>query len=305
MNRNDKSSRRTVLCAFSAAATISLAGCSSSNSPAGSGSSESSDPTETASPPATPTEEPTPTAEPTPEPEADIEVLSFGGDDEVEIGENARLTAEVTNTGDRMGDWRDTLQQREDGEWVDLFDTDVNLNPGETRTWASGEWSSSYQVAQHYRLKDAGLEHTVNFVAARQSFGEFFEAPTGMSFAVDSVDLRDSYEWEGASGTSYREEAPSGKQFAFVNVRAENTGSERTYTPSPRDVSIIVDNTQYDYAYLSRDEGKYDAGEIAPGIVREGWIGYEVPASMSVSDMRISWFGETYYGDWTAVWTDE
>ena len=137
------------------------------------------------------------------------------------------------------------------------------------------------------------------------SFGETFVAPNDVAVTVDRVELTDSYEWSGGSGSTYTEEAPDGKQFAWVYLTAENRSGDTEFLPLDWDIYIRSGNRQYDAELVLRDEGQYEGGQVGPGIVRDGWLNYEIPADLAVSDLSVVWHESGIFDEWTATWSGE
>lgn len=233
----------------------------------------------------------------------EFSIVEIDAPEEVAIGEEFTYSITVENTGGADGVWAQTVMAKEpDGQWQSA-PLELEVPAGETKTWESDTVTVNYTTQLLFRLDEADVEFSIRFVSATLGFGEEYVSPDGMAFTVDSIEFFDSYTWSGSSGNTYEEQAPAGKKWAKVYVVAENKGSEQAYSPFASDVSIIADNSQYDNTYISNDEGEYEHSEIAPGIVREGWIVYELPEDLSKDDFRVQWADDNFEGSWTVYWT--
>ncbi|WP_265112053.1 DUF4352 domain-containing protein [Halosolutus halophilus] len=123
---------------------------------------------------------------------------------------------------------------------------------------------------------------------------------------IDNLEFTEIYEYEDYDGTTSEESAPSGSQWAFLDVYAENVGDESEYIPHSIDISIIADDQQFENTFISREEGRYESSQIRPEISREGWIVYEIPAELDPENVEVSYTGEGYQGgisgEWDARW---
>jgi len=77
-------------------------------------------------------------------------------------------------------------------------------------------------------------------------------------------------------------EAPSGKQYAIVDLTVENVLSDKTQTVSTMMETTILDQEGYNYdldfeAFVALDKSFKD-GEILPGMKKRGEIAYLVPS---------------------------
>lgn len=153
-----------------------------------------------------------------------------------------------------------------------------------------------------FRLPETGMTWSVNVVSATRSFGSSYVSPGQIKMVASSIEFKETYTWTGSNGRTYDEPAPEGKKWAFLYVRAKNTSGSPAYLPFDQDFVLLAGNRQYDAAYISKDEGKYEGGEVQAGIVREGWIGYEVPEVLSKGDLRVAWSESTFDGDVAVYW---
>lgn len=235
--------------------------------------------------------------------EATFTVTNIEAPEELAVGDSFQLSITVKNTGGTNGVWADTLYGKSgNSQWNEIGVIELEVPAGETKTWTSSEVTASYTGLYTFRLEETGREVEIRRVSAVLPYGEVYTAANGMAVTVNRVEFFDSYTWTGSSGSQYEETAPAGKKWARVFITAENTGNEQMYTPLSSDVSLIAGNKQYDSTYLSTEEGMFKGGEISPGIVREGWLAYEIPEGLAKSDFRVQWTGENFNGSWTVSW---
>lgn len=286
--------RRHLLATGTTTALLGIAGCSSDNS--GDDSSTDED---------TPTDDSTDSGSSGgASAEAEFQITGVDAPEQVEIGEPHTFSVDVENTGEADGTWTDTLLVKTgNSDWQEVGEVEMEVPAGETKTWTSGEVSFDYQTMVTLGFQNAQKEVQIQVVAASLSYGESFTNPEDMKVTCTGVDLQQAYQYKDYNGDTATERAPDGKQWAFVNLRAENVGGSKEFTPLESDVSIVANNTQYDSQYINKEEGRYDGGEINPGIVREGWLCYEIPESLSKDDFTVVYSAENYQGNWTVHWS--
>ncbi|WP_434530043.1 DUF4352 domain-containing protein (plasmid) [Haloarcula sp. NS06] len=295
--------RRTYLAVYS---TAILAGCGSSTDGGGA-----------TTPPDTPTEEQTtsltandqPSPQPTPEPTgAEFELVSMDFPDEVALEENYVPEIAVQNVGDTTGTLEVPMYSRvADSDWRETGTWDfTDVGPGMTeRAQGNDEWHHNYLYEYEYSLGDFDQTVSVDTTPFRTSVGETYPAPNGVNVTVTQVRLTARYEYQDYDDETAAKEAPDGSQWALITVRAENTAEESARLPSTYDVNLVAGQSQYEETYIDKDENQYDGGEVQPGIVREGWIAYELPEDVSSEDIEVVWNGLPNGGEITALWTAE
>jgi len=47
---------------------------------------------------------------------------------------------------------------------------------------------------------------------------------------------------------------------------------------------------------------EFEPGELQPGIERSGWIAYQIPSNISVSDLTLAWSKTTLNGEIVVNW---
>lgn len=247
---------------------------------------------------------PTPTSEPS-DP-ADFKLDSVTAPAEAEIGEEIGYAFTVVNTGEEEGEFETTISTRigASGRWETSSPWRETIPAGGSVTLESQTFSYDYVDRIDIRIDTFDHIFSIQFLSRKLPFGRPYVTPEGMQFTVTGIDLQNSYDWEGASGTNYTENAPSGSQFAFLNVHAENKAGQPLYSPNSFDIVLLSGQHQYEPAFISKSEGEYDAAELQPGVVRRGWISYEVDAGLEESDITAVW-SETYLnGDVVIHWSD-
>lgn len=290
-----------------------LAGCGSDTDGSGAGgdgedgSGDGSDgePTPSPTPTSTPTATPTATATPTETAEpASFEVVNVDAPAEAEINAEWTFSLTVRNTGGQDGTFSTPVTvetSQTDPETVGVIELDVPA--GEERTWESNAASYPYITEITYTLVEYDTTIEVQMLTRTLSFGEEYRMPGDVVLTVSSIELQNSYTYEDFRGDQATEEASDGDQFAFVNLQAENDSGGSEFVPFSQDFTIRVDTQQYDEAYIRREEGKYEGGEVGPGVVREGWVAYEIPADLSVDDLTVEYFDDDFQNEWGVRWS--
>jgi hypothetical protein len=300
--------RRRLLAVTGAGAASLIAGCSSAEN-------EGADPTATATatPSATdsptetdtPTETETPTEEPTERPDPAAFEVELSGDQTAEINEKFDVRIRITNVGGRPGTYPENLVVYSSAEDETIVNEplDTEILPGETLDFTLDDLSHPYMDTFVFQVGD-DAEWEVNIVSKTASFGEIYRSPDSIEMTVLDIEFRDSYQYEGYSGTVYEEDAPDGRKWAFVTFNAKNASGSPEFVPSKFDVVLITGNSQYEYeTYYGDDEDEYEGGEVQAGIVREGFILYAVPEELSKSDIQIAWSDSYFDGDVAVRWS--
>lgn len=95
-------------------------------------------------------------------------------------------------------------------------------------------------------------------------------------------------------------------RFSAVAVESRNQTGETNFSPLEADIVIIANNQQFDNTTLSDEpinRGQpFDGGELRPEVVREGYIAYEVQATLQVPDLQVEWSDSTSRGEIAAAW---
>ena len=118
----------------------------------------------------------------------------------------------------------------------------------------------------------------------------------GQSVLYNNVRVSiNQYEFSGAYGTrSFLEEKPkSGFKFLWVYVSARNEGNSPGWLPRAGVGSqffVIYGDQQFSEDFpISERSGypRYEAGNVLPGIKREGWIRFSVPEPAQPVNLKI------------------
>jgi uncharacterized repeat protein (TIGR01451 family) len=267
-----------------------FAGCSESDDSDSGGSDSTSD----SGPAATDT--PTETAE------SDIRLTSIEAPAEVEVGQEYTYTIKLENTGTADGTFTGTIEASvPDSGTVNSRELEIDVPAGETVTRESDPVTTS--AITEVTLSIGAVSTAIQFVSARRTFGDSFRAPTEVIATVNGVTLQSEYEHQDFRGETATESAPEGQQYAFVDVTAENASGSSEYIPFDQDFTVRVGSSQYDAAFISRERGMYDGGQVGPGVVREGEIAYEIPEGVSQVEITVEWFETGFDGDYGVRWS--
>lgn len=284
--------------------TVFVAGCSSGDGESGDGATPPDTATEAATAIATETEEMSGEVEYVGSPEFEIAAYNFP--EEVQITETFRPSIEIRNTGDTNGDYGGALYFRvEDSDWVKEGTWQwQNIEPGQTKTvQANGEWSLPWLYDYEISLGDFDKTTTVTTVPYQASVGESFTAHNKARAEVTDIRLTARYEYQDYDDETAVEEAPDGKQWALVTMEAENTADEAVDLPETFDISLLSDQSQFETATIRKEDREYEGGEVQPGIVRNGWIAFEIPDDISHDDLRVVWSTFLENGDIAVYWS--
>lgn len=118
------------------------------------------------------------------------------------------------------------------------------------------------------------------------------------SIVAADIETTNGYTYSGSGDYEFEAEPGDGDQFALAHIQAENTGENPVTVPTVYDMSLIAGNSQADAGRYRRESDAYEGGEIASGVVREGYVQFEIPESASPSEFRVS-----LTRDLTATWT--
>lgn len=282
--------RRQIL-ALSALGMAGLAGCSG-----GSGGAQSGGEVATAT--AEPTATPTPTATP-----AEFEFVELSAAGTVELGEPHTFSWTVRNTGGQDGVVTTPISYREaGGEWQQADQVlELEVPAGETATWESQPSPYDYIGEVEYRLDRWDEVFSVKIVPKTLDWGRPHTLPNDVQLICSGVDIVDSFEWS-ASGYDYIEEAPSGKTFGLLSIRAENNAGEPALAPRNSNFYLIQGNQQYNPQIISTYPEQYRGGEIQAGIVSRGDIVYEIDAGATQDDLEAVYSAGIYSGNITVYW---
>lgn len=284
-----------------------LAGCSGQTD----SGTEDEGPTQTkteqaTSPPDTEAETASESPTDTPEP-AEFELLKYDFPEQVEIGEQFTPAITLRNTGGQPSDYEAPLWGRVAGnnEWQELNQWKWStLEPGEKGTAeATGAWSFEYLYELEFRLGKFDQTTPLDVVTKQLSIGEAYTTPWDTQLVVQGIELTEQYTYEDYSGETRPEDAPEGKQWAFVNLRAENTADKMAELPTRFDMLLLADNRQYEYEVIGNREGAYEGGDVQPGVVEEGWLAFVLPADVTADSLAFVYNEVTTEGELAVRWS--
>lgn len=100
------------------------------------------------------------------------------------------------------------------------------------------------------------------------------------------------YEFSGPYKNRYdfNEEPTEGAKFLWIHILVRNDGQNASYSPSTSEFSAIYLGKQIDYdSFFGNRPGyeQYDAGELFPGISREGWIRFTLPEAAEPGQITV------------------
>lgn len=292
--------RRLVLIGVVAA----LAGCSESTPEI------DSTPTREPETKTTPTETPTEIRTTRPNP-AEFRLVKYNIPKEAEINENITIGLTIENTGGQTGSYSEPLYLKTpDSDWAEIQEVDFGeVKPGEKSTLSSSEpFSFDYMSRYEFRLGDFDETAVLQVVSAKLGWGEVYTTPENYKIRADKPTLQSTYTYENYRGEEEEEEPDSGGQWAFMNFWAKNETGEPNYSPLSSEIKLLTGSSQFDnkgnYSREPVDKGQqYDGGELQPGVVREGWIAYEVPDEIAPGDLTAAWSQSYYDGEIAVNWS--
>lgn len=281
-----------------------LAGCTGGGQ---SGPVAEGTPTPTRTPTASPSPSPTPTANAEP---ASFRVVNIDAPSEVEIEEEFIIEFTVENTGGKAGSFSAPLYlKRGNGDWQEGPVWDFGrIPPGESVTLESEPVWLDFISRYEFRMGQSSTTAVVQTVSAKQQWGSVYTTPPGYEIRVDEPTLQSTYEYENYQGNTEDAEPEDGFQWAFVNVWVKNETGETNFSPLVSEFALLAGNSQYDGTTFLVDEPinkgqPFDGGELQPGVVREGWILYEIPEDLGVHDLTIGWSQDYFEGNVIVHWT--
>ena len=111
-----------------------------------------------------------------------------------------------------------------------------------------------------------------------------------ISFTVVKYEFTDSYESRYPK-EKYTHRPPEGAKYLWVYVKAKNIGELAYYIPGKSGVDLLYKGEKIWYTSPNPwfDEKKmyYGGEKIYPDVTKEGWILYEVPKGIEISQAKI------------------
>lgn len=147
------------------------------------------------------------------------------------LGATFSATVTVTNTGDGVGTYEGTL--RAFTGMLDEVERPVSVGPippGERGETTVGPMVAGY--AGGWAVELDGETRSLDVLPARFDAGERLELADQLAISVDSITVRDGYDYVTADGEAGSRRAEDGFAFVFGRLRVENLGSTARATPS-------------------------------------------------------------------------
>lgn len=228
------------------------------------------------------------------EAKANLSLVSFTAPDEVQLDTNFTFEAKVKNTGGKSGKFNATLVGREsDSEsFSSLGFNMAGEVPANEEITFEKSLSANGISTMEVKLLGSEKSETIRIVPKKLSTGEEYVTANDIGITVQSVELKESYIYEGYMGERQVNEPDSGK-YAFVNIKSQNQGELSQSLPFDMDFQLIADNRQYESTYLVYEpinQGQaYEGGEVQPSIIRDGYIAFNVPSDVQKEDISVVW----------------
>lgn len=242
-----------------------------------------------------------------------VEMTAVDVPAEVESGDPLSWSITVANVGDVAGTYVDHLfvaLPRNETEHV--AEITLELDPGETATYADDTVPRSYLATYEYRFMASDRTFDVAVVPASLAVGEPYRTPEGIVLTVEALRLQDAYTYENFAGNERTATADDGYQWAFVDVTAANDARRyadhvegRKYSrslPRREEITLRAGEREWPHESITEKAGGYTFDTVHDGEERDGWIAYEVPADLDASDLRVRYAARDQYGEWAASW---
>ena len=178
------------------------------------------------------------------------------------------------------------------------------VGPGEKNTAeANGSWSFDYLYELEFRLGKFDQTTPLDIVTKQLSIGEAYTTPWDTEFVVQDIELTEQYTYEDYDGETRPKDAPEGKQWAFVELQAENTADKMAELPTKFDMLLIADNRQYEFVTITDRDGEYEGGDAQPNVIEEGWLGFEIPVDVAADSLAFVYSTVTTEGELAVRWS--
>lgn len=158
------------------------------------------------------------------------------------------------------------------------------------------EWGYLDSITTQWHIKLNDVDRTLYDFTGNQ-LGEAIEIhgdSLGYSLTLKDVEYSKSYEWEGQGGYEWVEEARDGHQWALVSITAQNTGEGTVALPYYWDMSLVAEGQQFDAQFYYGDANRYEGGEVAAGVTRDGIVKFEVPEGLESFELMVDLTWEVY-----------
>ncbi|WP_324758576.1 DUF4352 domain-containing protein [Haloarcula sp. GH36] len=235
---------------------------------------------------------------------ADFASVITTAPDQIEIGETLGVTVSVTNTGGKAGSATVSVGAQPQNETMtrSTDEFSISLQPGESITKDITLGSFPYLGTLELMLNDERIGTTVDVVGKQLSLGGSYVTPKEVKLEAEAIELIDSYTYDSGDNT-YTHSASDGSQFALVTFRSKNHGSQPIDVPELFEIYLLDSRNQYESGSYRQETDEYDGGTLFSGAVKRGIILYEIPDSVTKSDLRVAWTGNYAEGDVAIRWS--
>jgi hypothetical protein len=236
---------------------------------------------------------------------ASFDVVEYNLPETVSIGSSVSGSIVIRNTGDSAGGTTAPLYVRTpDSDWSLVNEYDIeDVGAGETTMLSVEIDNLEYINRYEFAIGQSDNTAVIQTISAEIDWGNEYTTPDGYIIRVDRPELQNTYTAEGYGGET--EESPEDRgQWAFTDVYVKNETGQSEY--SPTGFSLVSGSSQYDSTILFSDPvnkgERYESGDLQPGIERSGWLAYELPSDLSVSDLTMAWSESTIGGEISVKW---
>ncbi|MFB6188590.1 MAG: hypothetical protein ABEI57_01785 [Halapricum sp.] len=222
-------------------------------------------------------------------------------------------TLKVENTGDGSGSAHALVALQGNHDWEHDSVTRVNesLEPGETATVnlnlspPGTERDSDEMFRVFINGTGESREQTVEVVPPMFSVGETFTTPHGLAVTVQEVQFGDVLKTKAVFGDGFSENRlGENKKWAFVKVSSTNTNTKSQPLAGSSQFDVVSSKLDSEPpieipSALATEPAEFrgsvsgttynPTSSYAKGESVEGWIVFEVPASLSRDELKIYW----------------
>jgi hypothetical protein len=138
-------------------------------------------------------------------------------------------------------------------------------------------------------------------------WGNSFRTPTDLIVTAENPRLTDSYTYESFDGQT-TEEAPTGQQFAFIDLTVENDAGESRTIPSSLAFELAAKGEQVEPLNIEyeRDNDYTGGNDVLDGVNTSGVLPYQIPAEATIDDLRLFYDDSIILGadvaEWQVTW---
>jgi hypothetical protein len=199
------------------------------------------------------------------------------------------------------------MMREMDSETLSTVDMTIGgeIPAGEEKTYEKSMTANSVST-NVMSLAGTDAESNLRIVPKRIQVGEEYTTSNDIGITVESIDLEEFYMYEDYMGEESVNEPESG-QYVFVDLRTQNQGDVPKRLPSSIDFQVLANNRQYESTTLydePADRGEsYEGGEVQPGIIRDGYMTFEVPEDVNKEDISVVWNEMISLEDKSVYWT--